>query len=509
MASTISDTKRVAKNTLVLYVRMFVMILIGLYTSRIVLNTLGVEDYGIYNVVGGIVVLLSCLNAAMAGATQRFINIALGKQNIGKLKKIINNSFILHYIIAFLILFLAETVGLWFINTYLNIAESRIVAANWVYQFSVMSFLVTVIQTPYNACIIAHEKMTAFAWITLSDMGLKLIIVFSLLFIPYDKLILYSVLLFIGANVTRLIYKYYCRSHFEECKIIKWSIDKSLLKSMSSFSGWTILGNLSYIGHTQGIAILINIFFGVSVNAAQGIANQVNGLVKQFVSNFTLALNPQIVKLYASQDIASMHKMIFRGCKIAILMVAVFTIPLCLETNNILKLWLKIVPDYTIIFVRLILLITLTESFSGPLATSQGATGNIRNYQLTLTTIGLMHFPITWICFASGMDAYSTQYIYLILTIIIQIVRTIWVSRSVKYSLRLFLCNVVGRCVLAISMASIIPIYMHIVLPNSIISSICVCTIYIISLALSSICIAFDKTERSAIFSMLKLKFKH
>lgn len=497
------DTKRIAKNTLVLYVRMFIMLVIGLYTSRVILNTLGVSDYGIYNVVGGVVTVLSFLNSAMAGATQRYINIALGKREQKQLNKIISNSLVLHFVIALIILILAETVGLWFVNTYLVIPIERINAVNWVYQFSIFSFLVAIIQTPYNASIIAHEKMTAYAWITLFDVFMKLIIVFSLLFVTVDKLILYAALQFVGANITRLIYVRYCKKHFTECSIQKWNIDKRLMKSMFSFSSWTILGNFSYIGHTQGIAILINIFFGVTVNAAQGVANQINVCVKQFISNFTVALNPQIVKTYASNEIEAMHSLIFRGCKMSILMISLLVIPLILETPMILRVWLKLVPDYTVIFVRLILIITLFESFSSPLVTAQGATGNIKYYQILLTSIGLLHLPLTWLFFTFGYDAYYAQYVYLVIVIVIQIIRVLWVANSVDFSLNIFLKDVILRCVLSITVALIIPVILHIFLPSRLFTALVVCVVSVICMVLCSLFIGFSNNERTAILNIL------
>lgn len=498
-----ANTKRIAKNTLVLYVRMFIMLAISLYTSRVILNMLGVDDYGIYNVVGGVVAVLSFLNAAMAGATQRYINIALGKREQEQPNKILSNSIVLHYIIALIILVLAETVGVWFVNTCLIIPIERMNAVNWVYQFSVFSFLVGIIQTPYSASIIAHEKMTAYAWITLFDVFMKLIIVFLLLFVNVDKLILYAVLLFVGANITRLVYVQYCKRHFDECSISRWNIDEKLMKSMFSFSGWTILGNLSYMGHTQGIAILINMFFGVTVNAAQGIANQVNGCVKLFVSNFTIALNPQIVKTYASNEIETMHSLIFRGCKMSILMVALFVIPLILETPTILDMWLKIVPDYTVVFVRLILLVAFFESFSSPLVTAQGATGNIRYYQMLLTFIGLLHLPLTWFLFALGYDAYYSQYIYLFIVIVMQIVRVLWISRSVGFSLLAFSRDVILRCVLAVIVALIIPIILHLLLPNGVFTVLVVCVVSVVCMALCSLFIGFNHSERTTVLNML------
>ena len=296
MATTTVNNKRIAKNTLLLYFRMILIMGVSLYTSRIVLNTLGVEDYGIYNVVGGIVIVLSFLNGAMAGATQRYLNIELGRKDYEKLKKVFTTSLLIHFGVALVIVLLAETIGVWFLSTQMNITPDRMYAAHWVYQFSIAAFIVSVISVPYNATIIAHEKMSAFAYISILEAVLKLVIVYVLIFSPFDKLILYAFLIFIVGVIIRIVYGIYCKRNFQECRIESWQVDKPLLKSMLSFSSWTILGNLSYIFHTQGIAIVMNMFFGVTVNAAQGIATQVSAVVKGVVTNFLQALNPQVVK---------------------------------------------------------------------------------------------------------------------------------------------------------------------------------------------------------------------
>ena len=308
------NNQRIAKNTLLLYFRMLITLVVSLYTSRVVLNTLGVDDYGIYNVVGGIIVILGFLNSAMAGATQRFLNVELGRNDFEQLRKVFCTSLVIHALVAGVILVIAETIGLWYLNSCMNIAEERMVAANWVYQFSVATFMVNILSVPYNATIIAHEKMSAFAYISILEVVLKLVIVYLLVLTPFDKLIFYAFLIFMVGVVLRLIYGIYCKRHFEECTINNFKLDKPMMKEMLSFSSWTIFGNLGFIAHTEGIALVINYFFGVAVNAASGIANQVNGVVKNFVYNFLTALNPQVVKTYAAGQYEEMHKLLMRGC---------------------------------------------------------------------------------------------------------------------------------------------------------------------------------------------------
>lgn len=508
MQESNSSAKRVAKNTLLLYTRMLVMMALGLYTSRVTLQALGVDNYGIYNVVGGIVVILGFLNNAMSGATQRFINVALGRHNQNELNKIISNAVIMHGGVAIICLVLAETLGLWFLNEYMVFPADRVVATNWVFQFSVFTFLVNVLSVPFMADIIAHEKMSAYAWITIFDVVMKLVIVLSLLYFSFDKLILYAFLLFVNGIITCLIYVMYCKKHFEECKMVIWEIDKPLLKSMSSFSSWTIVGNLGYIGHTQGIAIIINLFFGVAVNAAQGIANQVNSYVRQFISNFLLAFNPQVVKTYAANEVEEMHKLVLRGCKISLLMAALFVVPLIIETPSILHLWLGIVPEYAVIFVRLILLLTFFDAYSNLLSTAKGATGDIKTYQITLTIIGLFHLPLAWICFKIGLEPYWAQIVYLFIVIILQIVRTGFVCHSIHLSQRLFYKEVVARCYLSIGFAALVPIALHLYMEPSLIRVLLVCSLSVLLSGIMALYFGLNKQERSLLFELVKKKLR-
>lgn len=508
MATANSNSKRVLKNTLLLYVRMLAVMIVGLFTSRIVLNVLGVDDYGLYNVVGGMVVLLSFLNNAMAGATQRYLNVALGKKNQIELNDVFRNALVLHLFVAVAIVVVAETIGLYVLNTYIKIPVGREWAANWVYQFSVMSFIISVLAVPFTACIIAHEKMSTFAWISIIDVLTKIIVVASLLWVNADKLILYAVILFFHSCLTQSIYCFYCRKNFDECRIKKFLINKPLLKNMASFSSWTIVGNLSYLIHTQGIAIIVNLFFGVTVNAAQGVANTVNSLVKQFVTNFLLAFNPQVVKTYSAGEIDELHKLILRGCRVACLMVAFFVIPLFLEAPTLLHLWLGFVPDYTIIFVRLVLLLTFFDSFSNLLATAKGATGNIKVYQIIVTLIGLLHLPIVWACFEVGFEPYWAQIVYVFIVIVLQMVRIWFVCRAINMSKLLFYREVVIRCVVAISLSVIIPLYMHLYLPKNLYSSILISMVSMFFLVMTSLFVVFKQDERDKILKMVKNKIR-
>ena len=310
MTNASESNKRIAKNTLLLYFRMLLIIIVGLYTSRVVLNTLGVSDYGIYNVVGGIVAMLAFLNSAMVAASQRFISFELGTGNIERLKKVFCTSVSIHIVLAGIIFLIAETIGLWFVNTHLNISIERMEAANWVYQCSILTLLLTVVSVPYNSCIVAHEHMKAFAYVSIVEAVLKLLIVYLLLLGNFDKLILYSILVVAVALIIRIIYGIYCKQHFEECTY-RFVFDKQLFKEMFAFAGWSVIGNLGFSFKDQGSNIILNLFFGTTVNAARGIALQVNGIISNFSNNFTRSLTPQNTTKYSVGDVVSSVKFVF------------------------------------------------------------------------------------------------------------------------------------------------------------------------------------------------------
>lgn len=503
-----NNNSRIAKNTLMLYFRMLLLLVINLYTSRVILRELGVDDYGIYNVVGGIVVILSFLNSAMAGGTQRFMNVEMGRNDQNALNKVFSTSQQIHVFVAIAVLVIAETVGLWFLNSHMNIPALRMEAANWVYQFSVFAAIFGIFTVPYNAAIISHEKMSAFAYISILEASLKLIVAFAIIWSPFDKLIFYAFLMLVIGVINCSIYAVYGIRHFTECRKTTAKIDKPMMKQMLSFSGWTVFGNLGYILHTQGIAIVINMFFTVAINAAQGIANQVNGIVTQFANNFLVALNPQVVKTYAAGEYEQMHSLIIRGCKMAFCLMAFFVIPLTLEAPTVLKVWLGIVPDYAVIFMRLVLLISLVNSFSSLLATAKGATGDIKSYQITLTLIGALHIPFVWIAFKLGGGAEYSMYVYLALVIILQGIRIWYVCRSVNLSIRKFLTKVLAICLAVLILSSIIPTALHLILSPSILTTILVGGVSVVCVILSTLYIALTASERKAIIKPIMARIR-
>ncbi|MBO5627978.1 MAG: oligosaccharide flippase family protein, partial [Aeriscardovia sp.] len=348
----------VAKNTMVLYIRTLFTMLVSLYTSRVVLRVLGVTDYGIYSAVGGVVAMFGIVSGALSSSISRFITFELGKNNKEKLSAIFATSINILLILSGIILFVCEIIGVWFLNTKMNIPEERLVAANWVFQAAILSFLVSIISIPYSACIIAHEHMTAFAYIGIAEAILRLIIVYLLTIIPADHLITYAILMVSVAIIVRIVNSVYCSRHFAESKY-KTVLDKSLYRQMLSFTGWNFFSNGAMVFNTQGVTILVNLFFGVTLNAARGIATQVESAVLSFVTNFTTAINPQIIKSYASGELSQMFSLVCRGAKFTCYMLLMLALPLILEADTILALWLVNVPDYTVLFVRLALIATL------------------------------------------------------------------------------------------------------------------------------------------------------
>lgn len=396
MTDTSANNNRIAKNTLLLYIRMFFMLLINLYTSRVVLSTLGIVDYGINNVVGGVITMLGFLTCSLGGASSRYITYNLGKGDMAALKKTFGNILSIHFILAAIVLVIGETVGLWFMSTQLQIPPERETAALWVYQFSIFSSVLAVISVPYNATIIAHEKMSAFAYISIADAILKLLIVYLIVIIPYDKLIIYAILYFCIQAFDRIVYGIYCSRHFEETHT-RLRYDGNLFREIFAFAGWTMNGDLAVIGYTQGLNILLNIFFGPAVNAARGIAVQVQGVCQQFCSNFQMALNPQLTKSYAQGNLDYMHSLLVKSSKFSFYILFFIVLPLVFKTEFVLKLWLGIVPEHTATFLRLILIVGLLYTLSNPIIVSVHATGKLKKFQLIEGTMLLTIVPIAYI----------------------------------------------------------------------------------------------------------------
>lgn len=393
-----NSNTRLAKNTILLYIRMFLSIIVNLYISRVILNVLGFSDFGLYQVVGGIVIMFSFLNASLSGATSRFITFELGKNKFDDLIKVFNITFTIHLLIALGVLILSETIGLWFIYHKLVIPEGRLFAALWTFHFSVAVLICNIIQVPYNACIIAHERMNVYAYISIADVVIKLFAVYLLYIIPWDKLISYSVLMFVVALLITFVYILYCKRYFKECRYLGL-YDKKIAKSIFVFSAWDLYGNMCVIGSSQGQNILLNLFFGTVVNASCGIANRVGGAAMGLSASFLLAMKPQLTKLYAQNDYDKAIYLMEYSSKFAIFLMSLVAIPLTLECNFILHIWLTEVPPYSVIFCSLSLITGIVNSLFSPVVNLLHATGYIKRLSIIGGSISLIILPISYLLF--------------------------------------------------------------------------------------------------------------
>lgn len=431
--------------------------LVSLYTSRVVLNTLGVEDYGTYNVIGGVVTMFGFFNGAMVSATQRFLSFEIGRNDYAQLRRTFNATLIIHIAIAFLVFILAETIGLWFLNNYLVISVGRMEAARWIYHLSVLSFMIAILQVPFNAIIIAHERMKVYAYVSILEVLLKLGIVFMLTLIAFDKLKLYGILLLLVTVIIASIYRIYSQIQFSETRF-DFVKDKALYKILISYSGWNLFGNIASVAKGQGVSIILNLFFGTVVNAAQGIANQFYAAVNSFVNNFQMASNPQIIKSYASDNRESMINLVLRTSKFSFYLLFMLTLPVMLEIDYILRIWLKLVPEYTSIFTILILINALIDSVSGPLMTSLQATGKIKVYQSLVGVLLILILPISYLFFKAGYPPLYTFIVSIAISIIALCLRLLLTKKQIsEFSIPRFLTEVLLRNFPIIILTAFIP----------------------------------------------------
>ena len=441
-----SSNSRIAKNALMLYIRMFLTMIVGLYTSRVVLNTLGVEDYGIYGVVGGVVAMLGFLNASMSGATSRFLTFELGRGDKKRLAETFSSALIVHIIIALIVFVLAETVGLWFVTHKLVIPAGRMTAAHWVYQMSILSAMLGITQVPYNATIIAHEKMDIYAYVEILNVTLKLLIVYLLTIGNFDKLILYALLVFAVSVIIIMVYRIYCIRHFPESHFL-WIWNPAILKPLISFSCWDLYGNGCVAVRQQGTNFLINVFFGVIYNAASGIASTVQGVVLGFTHQILTAFRPQIIKLYASGSPKESVEMIYKATRLSSLLIVVIAIPFCIQMSFILELWLKTVPPSASIFCQLLLVSACLNVLRAPLMIGIHATGKIKRMSLITGSCFLIGVVAVWIGYLCGL---AVEFAYI-------------VSVAINLVLIIVVANLLSRLIVLFSfwdyfMKSLIPV---------------------------------------------------
>ncbi|MCD8291382.1 MAG: lipopolysaccharide biosynthesis protein, partial [Prevotella sp.] len=447
MSDQSPNNKRIAKNTIILYIRMLILMVVSLYTSRIVLEGLGVIDYGLYNVVGGIVVALGFLSGTLNTASSRFITVALSGRNIDEMCKVFNNVLFVNFLLAVGVLVFGETVGLWFLYEKMQIPEERFNAAFWVYQMSVITIMINIIASAYNACIIAHEKMKAFAYITLVDAFGKLLVAYLLLhIINYDKLIIYGFLLLLIQMTDRLIYGIYCKRNFIETKA-KMILDKSLLKNMFKFISWSAYGSFVVMGFTQGLNILLNIFFNPAVNAARGISVQVQHAVVLFVTNFQTAINPQLTISTARGELNTARNLLLASSKFSFFLLCMLVLPIISETPFILNIWLKQVPEYTVSFVQIMLTISLWQSLANPLRIINQAEGNIKKFQIYECTTLLLIVPISYILLKKWEIPILVFCVHLTIELIAQYIRIRIVLPKIGMSMCSYFKKVYARLI--------------------------------------------------------------
>ena len=500
------DKSRIAKNTIFLYIRMFVIMLVTLYTSRVILKTLGVEDYGVYNVVAGSVALFGFMNSAMSMATQRFLNFYMVKGDASILRRVFAMSLNIHAIIAVLVVILCETLGLWILNTQLNIPSDRMVAARWVYQFAIITFCISVIQVPFNSAILAQEKMNIYSIVSIVEVFLKLGVVFILSAVAVDKLVLYGVLLFIVSFVVFIVYLSISCRLFEECRY-KLCWDKKLFKEIAGFSGWNIFGQVAQVLTTQGVNMVANVFCGVIVNASIGITNQVSAAMSQFTSNFQTAFRPQIVKSYSAGDVAGMQKLTCQASKFSFFLLYIISVPIIFNIDVILDLWLDTVPPYSALFCKILIWYSYIEVIGMPFVISIMATGHNRNYQLLVSITIALNFILSLLFLKKGFPPEIIFYIKVAISFFVLAVRLFYAKRQASFSVSYFFRSVMlPVCIVAfiisllqVSLYECMKSWASRILMTFVIEIILVAVIYFVG---------FSKMERQKVVFMVHKKNK-
>lgn len=497
---TTSNYRTIAKNAAALYFRMFITMLVGLYTSRVILQALGVEDYGIYNVVGGFVSMFSLISGSIQGSVSRFLTFELGTGNFDNLKKVFSTSFYVMIGLSVLIVITTETIGLWYLNNKMVIPHERMEAAFWCFQLSVASFVLSLLSTPYSSSIISHEKMNIYAYISIIDVVLKLVICYAVLVSPIDRLVFYAILLFLVQCIDQAIYWTYCKRKFDEC-ILHAIFEKQLFKRMFGFAGWNFIGSSAAVLRTQGANLLLNAWGGPVVNAANGIANSICGVVMGFVNNFTQAFNPQITKRYAAKEYDSLMLLLIYGSKYSFYLMFIIALPIILNAEFILKIWLGIVPEHTVLFSRWIFVFLLAESISRPIITAKNATGEIRNYQIVVGGVLLLMLPLSYLGLKFGMPVEVVPFCNALTAILAFFARMYMLSGDFpSWSSRVYFFKVVLNTVEVAAISSILPLICFIKLEQGWINLIVTTLVCFISCLLTMLYIGCDSSERNTIF---------
>ena len=483
---------------------MILLMAVSLYTSRVVLSTLGIEDYGIYNVVGGFIGMLAFFNGAMSGSTQRFITVELGRGDEESLKKVFSTCLIIHGMIAVLVFVIAETLGLWFVMEKMVIPEGRMTAAMVVYQCSIITSIIQIMSYPYNADIVAHEKMSAFAYISIYEVFANLGIVFLIRIGNFDRLALYAVALLLVKVSVIMVYRIYCKRNFIEASMKK-VFDKTLIKQIFAFTGWNLWGGMAGTLMGQGVNVLLNLFFGPAINAARGLAVQVQSAVHMFATNFQTAMNPQIMKTYASGEINAMHLLVFRSAKFTFMLLLCIMLPLAVEIDTVLEIWLKEVPAYTNIFVCLMFVICMIDSVSNPFMTAAAATGKVRIYQSVVGGILISIVPLAYIVLKLGGNPYSVFFVHIAVGLIAYTARLLIVNKLIKLSIREYFAHVIIPCVLVLLPSVLFAVFIKQFMPDGILFTFINVAIIVVVTAIISFLLGLSKHERSFILNKVRM----
>lgn len=500
MSDNSANNKRIAKNTLMLYIRMLLIMGVTLYTSRIILQALGIDDYGIYNVVGGVVAMFGFINSSLSGASSRFITYAIGKGDKQEVQATFNSIVTIHYLIAAIVFILAETIGLWFVMNKLVIPIERQTASFWVYQSAVLSSVIMIASVPFNSLIIAHERMGAFAYISIYETLAKLGIVFLLFVSPIDKLIFYALQIVAVQVSVRIAYTVYCKRNFTESHYkINW--DKKRSRKIFSYAGWTMNGHLAIIGYTQGLNILLNLFFGPAVNAARGIAVQVQSAVSQFFTNFQVAVNPQITKSYAQGDLKYMHTLVLSSSRLSYYLMLLISIPILFHADLILGIWLKEVPEHTVEFVQIMLVVSMIYTFKNPTTAAIHATGDIKKFQIIEGSMLLSIVPVAYILLKFfHINPETVFFVYFIIEAMTQLVRVFITYPKIQLPIHYFFTKIIFPVTFVTVASLIVPTIIHYYCDiNKFIEFIGISIVYLLSSVLCIYLLGLQKTEKEMI----------
>ena len=498
------ENKKILKNTLALYSRLFITMALGLVSSRFILNSLGVVDYGIYNVVGGIVTMFTFLNGSMAASVSRYLTYELGTGNQERLNAVFSTSMITHIILSIGIVLLSETIGMWFLYHKMIIPENRIDCAFWVFQISILSTVLNIISVPYNSLIVAHERMTTFALITVLDSILKFGVAISLPYLPGDRLLIYALCIMFILVLDRILYQIYCLSHYPESKV-RFVFHKTIFREMFTFAGWSLSGNVAIMCINTGTNMLLNTFFGPIVNTARGIALQVNGALISFYTNFQMALMPQITKSYAKSKLNDMHEILCLGTRVSFFLLFILGLPAFVFSPQLLELWLGQTPQYSVTFLRVILITSMIGCMSRPLVISIHATGNIKKFQLWESGSLLLLLPTAYLFLYLGYSPVSVFIVQVFIELLAQVIRIYIVLPMIKCSLSYYLNHALKPIIKVASISLIICCMLYSFYDNS--SSaynvIILCGMMIATL-LITITIGFSNSERKKVYTTIK-----